>query len=74
MVIGTVRNTRLKPGTHVDSGLMYCVYRIQGQGPIKIDRFYNLPSMKKIRYRFLTNYESCKLCTDMDSWLMYRVY
>ena len=39
--------TKLKPGTHMESGLIYCVYRNQGQGPnffgVKSrDRFYNL--------------------------------
>ena len=30
----TVRVTNLKPGSHMDSGLMYCVYKNQGQEPI----------------------------------------
>ena len=39
---------KLKPDTHMDSGLMYCVYWNQGQGPITFGvkscgRFYNLP-------------------------------
>ena len=41
----TVRVTKLKPGTHMESGLMYHVYWTQGQGPIthgvkSLDRFY----------------------------------
>ena len=41
----TVRLTKLKPGTHMGSGLMYCVYQKQGQGSItqgikSHDRFY----------------------------------
>ena len=29
----------------------------------KIDGFYNLPLMRKFRYRFLRDYESCKVET-----------
>ena len=41
----TVRVTKLNPGTHMESGLMYHVYRNQGQGPVthgvkSIDMFY----------------------------------
>ena len=44
----TARVTKLKPGIQMDSGLMYCVYQSQGQGPItlgvtSLDRLYNLP-------------------------------
>ena len=44
----TVRVEKLKSGTHMDSGLMYCVYQNQGHGPITFgsksrDSFYNLP-------------------------------
>ena len=47
-----VRVTKLKPGTYMDSGLMYCLYQNQGQGLISLgvkspDRFYNLLLMKK---------------------------
>ena len=59
---------KLKLGTHIPSGLVYCVYWNQGQGPItlgvtSLDRFYNLPLMKNFSYRFLRNYESCKVET-----------
>ena len=59
---------KLKLGTHVDHGLMYHVYCNQGQRPITLgvtsfDRFYNLPLMKNTRYRFLSNYGSCKVET-----------
>ena len=42
------KGTTLKPGTHMNSGLMHCVYHNQGQGLITFgvkscDRFYNLP-------------------------------
>ena len=40
----TVRVTKLKPGTQMESGLMCHVYWNQGQGPIShekfLDRFY----------------------------------
>ena len=44
----TVKVTKLKPGTHMDRELMYCVNQNQGQGHINLglksfDRFYNLP-------------------------------
>ena len=40
-----VRVKKLKPGIHMESGLMYHVYQKQGQGPIihgvkSLDRFY----------------------------------
>ena len=43
------------------SGLMYSIYRNQGQGLITLgvtilDRFYNLPLMKTFLYRFLRNF------------------
>ena len=64
----TIRDTRLKPGTHKNSRLMYCVYQNQGQEPITLgvdflDRFYSLAYMKKFRYRFLRSYESSKVET-----------
>ena len=56
---------KLKLGTHIPNGLMFRVYRNQGQGPItlgvtSLDWFYNL----NFRYRFPRNYESC----NVDSW------
>ena len=65
---GTVTFTKLKIGTHIPTGLMYCVYLNQGQGPItlgvtSLDRFYFLPLMKIFCYTFLRNYESCKIET-----------
>ena len=27
----------MEPGTHMDNGLMYCVYQNQGQGPITFE-------------------------------------
>ena len=48
---GTMEVVKLKFNTHMDNGLMYPVYRIQGQGPITLgvasfDRFYNLLLIK----------------------------
>ena len=60
---------------------MYRDYRNQGQGPISLgvtflDMFYNLPMMKQFRYRFLRNYESCKIETwyTHAQWADNRVY
>ena len=57
----TVRVTNLKPSIHMDNGLMYYVYRNQGQGPMtgvkSHDRFQILSAVKSFHYRFLTNYE-----------------
>ena len=51
LFLRTVRVTKLKLGTHMESGLMYCVYQNQGLWPItfgvkSLGRFYNLPSTK----------------------------
>ena len=59
---------KAETGTHMDSGLLYCVYQNQGQGSItpgvkSLDRFYNLPLMEYFHYRFLRKYESYKLET-----------
>ena len=67
-----MKAVKLKLGTHMDNGLMYRVNRNQGQGPITLgvtflDRFYNLPLMKSFCYRFLRNYESCKV----ETWYTY---
>ena len=57
--------TKLKLGTHMDSGLMCRVYLNQGQGPITfgVKSQDSLPSMKDFHYRFLRNYESCNVET-----------
>ena len=59
---------KLKHDRHMDSGLMYCVYQNQGQGPIalgatSLDRFYNLPLMKKNCCTFLKNCKGYKVET-----------
>ena len=43
-----MKAVKLKPDIHMDSRLMYCVYKNQGQEPITPgnkfpDRFYNMP-------------------------------
>ena len=69
-----------KVETHMDNGLMYCVYRNHGQGPIilvvtYLDRFYNIPLMKIFIKDFSGTIKSVKLKlgTHMASWLMYHV-
>ena len=37
-----MRVTILKPGTHMDSGLMFCVYQNQGQGLTGIMKAINM--------------------------------
>ena len=64
----TIEVVKLKLGTHMDNGPMYRVYWNQGRGPITLgvtsfDRFYNISLMKNFLYRFLMNYESCKVET-----------
>ena len=64
--LGTMKVVNLKFSTHMDNGLMYYVYRNQGQGLIILgvtdfDRLYYLPLMKTFLYRFLRNYESCEV-------------
>ena len=59
---------KLKFGTHMDSGLLYCVYQNQDQGPITLgvtsfNVFYNFPSMKNISYTFLKNCKGNKVET-----------
>ena len=57
---------QLKLGTHMENGLMYCVYKNQGQGLItlgvtSLDRFYSLPLMKIFCHTFLKNYKVYKV-------------
>ena len=56
---GTMKAVKLKRSTHMDSGLMYCVYRNQSQRPITFgvkshDKFYNLPFVKEKLTSFTT--------------------
>ena len=52
-----MESVKLKLGTHMDSGLIYCLYQNQSQeiiilGVTSLDRFYNLPLMKFFRHTF----------------------
>ena len=47
-----MKAVKLKLGTRMGSGLMYCVYQNQGQGPTTFDSFYNLPLMKNFPSHF----------------------
>ena len=71
-----MKAVNMKLGTHMDSGLLYHVYRNQGQGVTSLDRFYNLPLMKNIvalfsRTVWVTN---LKPGTHMNRGLTYHVY
>ena len=59
---GTVRSRRLKLGTHVDSGLMYRLYRNQASAAYSSHYFFiflslQLSNIKDFRHIFLRNYE-----------------
>ena len=59
---GTVRSRRLKLGTHVDSGQMYCVY--QNQAAAYLSHYFiiflslQLSNIKIFRHTVFTNYEA----------------
>ena len=60
---GAVRPRRLKLGTHVDSGQMYCVYRNQIAGAYSSLYFFTFLSLqftniKIFRHTFLSNCEA----------------
>ena len=59
---GTVRSRRLKLGTHVDSGQMYCVYRNQAAAYLSLYFFIFLSlqflNIKIFRHTVLTNCEA----------------
>ena len=56
----TVRATKLTPVAHMDSGLIYCVNQNQSI-PLGVKTIWH--KIKKNHYRFLKNYESCKVET-----------
>ena len=63
-----MKAVKLTLGTHMDNGLMYCVYQNQGQGPItlgvtSLDKFYDLPLMKNFNHTFLKNCKGYKFET-----------
>ena len=72
---------KLKLGTHIDSGLMYCVCQNQDQWHItlrvtSLDRFYNFATNENFRPLFSRTVRVTKLKpgTHMDSGRMYSVY
>ena len=69
---GTVRSRRLKLGTHVDSGQMYCVYQNQAAAAYSSLYFFIFLSLQfsNIKIFFIR----LKLGTHVDSGQMYRVY
>ena len=65
---------KLKLGTRMDSGLLYCVYQNQAQGPItlgvsSLDRFYKFPLTKNFCHFFLKNCKGNKV----ETWYTWRV-
>ena len=77
---GTVRPRRLKLGTHVDSGQMYCVYRNQATAVYSsLYSFFFLSNFQTLKF-FVTLFSGTvrprrlKLGTHLDSGQMYRVY
>ena len=79
---GTVRSRRLKLGTHVDRGEMYCVYRNQTAAAYLSLYFFIFLSLQfsNIKVFFVTLFSRTvrprrlKLGTHVDSGQMYRVY
>ena len=77
---GTVRPRRLKLGTHVDSGQMYCVYRNLGTAAYScLFFFFFLSNFQTLKF-FVTLFSRTvrprrlKLGTHMDSGQMYQLY
>ena len=58
-----MKAVKLKLGTHMDSGLKYCVYQNQGQGPITLSYIPCLPLMKNFHHIFLKNCKGYKVET-----------
>ena len=78
---GTVRPRRLKHGTHVESGQMYCVYRNQAAAAYLSLYFFILLSLQFSTLKFFVTIFSgtvrlrrLKYGTHMESGQMYRVY
>ena len=78
---GTVKLRRLKLGTHVHSGQMYCVYRINAAAVYLslYSSFFFLSNFQTFK-KFVTLFSETvwprrlKLGTNMNSEQMYRVY
>ena len=77
---GTVRPRRLKLGTHVDNGWMYCVYRNQAAAAyLSLSFFIFLSNFQtlKVLVTFFTGTvrpRRLKLGTHMNNGWIYRVY
>ena len=77
---GTVRPRRLKLGTHVDTGQMYCAYQNQAAAAYSsLYSFFFLSNFQTLKY-FVTLFSGTvrprrlKLGTHMDSVQMYHVF
>ena len=77
---GTVRPARLKPGTHMDGGQMYRVYRNQAASAYSsLFSFFFLFNFQRLKV-FVTLFSGTvrrrklKLGTHVDNRCMYRVY
>ena len=76
-----MRSRRLKLGTHVDSGQMYCVYRNQAAAAYLSLYFFiflslQFSNIKFFCHTFIRNVRPrrLKLGTHVDSGWMYRIY
>ena len=79
---GAMKALKLKLGTHMNSGLVYCVYQNQGQGPItlgvtSLDRFYKFPLMHFFFVPFFSKtvwVTKLKPGSHIEMGLMYHVH
>ena len=76
---GTLRSRRLKLGTNVDSGQMYCVYRNQAaaalqEQPLFLHFFFSLQFSNIKIFRHTVRPRRLKLGTHVGSGWMYCVY
>ena len=75
---GTERHTKLKPGPHMDSRLMYQVYLNQAAGAYLFLYFFNFLSLEFQNIKFFVFFSvrptKFKLDTHMDKGLIYCVY
>ena len=70
---GIVRSSRLKLGTHVDSGQMYWVYPNQAAAYLSL-YFFIFPSLFVTLFSRTVRPRRLKLGTHVDSGQMYSVY
>ena len=77
LLSGTVRPRRLKLGTHVGSGWMYCVYQNKAAAAyLSIFSFSNIQTLKILVTLFsgTVRPRGLKLGAHMDNWWIYCVY